>query len=167
MRAPLVVRSVIDGRRYVTALVLMLLGGTIFALGVSGVWGLPPLIWGASIFLALFGPVSAANTFLGYPRLTATGDLLIIEDSPFTIRRVDLTPFGPAYVAFYPKGRGYATELIFRTVEEEARHRAAEPHPHAPEHAEAQEKISIMNFVGHDVAKGEALANEINAQRGL
>jgi hypothetical protein len=24
-----------------------------------------------------------------------------------------------------------------------------------------------MNFVGHDVAKGEALANEINAQRGL
>jgi hypothetical protein len=167
MRAPLVVRSVIDGRRYLTALAFMLLGGAILALGILGVWDLPPLISGASVFLILFGPVSAANTFLGYPRLTATGDLLIIEDSPFRTRKVDLSPFGPAYIAFYEKGRGFATELVFRTLEEEARHNEVAKHPHAPDHEEAQEKVSIMNFVGHDVERGEALAKEINAQRGL
>src|SRR5262245_52287615 len=120
MKAPLVVRSVIDGRRYLMAVVFMVFGITFIVLGASGTLGLPPLVWFASIFLALWGPASAANTFLGYPRLTVSGNLLVLESSYFTAKKVDLGGLGAAYVIQYPKNRGLATELIFRTAEDEA-----------------------------------------------
>jgi hypothetical protein len=167
VRAPLIVHSVIEGRRYLAALVFMLIGCVPLVLLGLGIVRPPALILIVSTALIFFGPISAANTWLGYPRLTLTGNRLILDSSYFTSKKYDLTPLGAAYVAFYPKGRGLATDLIFRSAEDEAAHRAAEKFPHAPEPTEAVEKISINAFVGHDVDKGEALAKEINAHRGF
>ncbi len=165
-RPPLVVRSLVPARRYLTAVAISALGGMALAVAVfTGDHRLS--IIGLGSFLVLVGPGIAANTFLGYPRLVLTGDRLLIETTPFTIRRYDLDAFAEAYLAHTPGRRGMAVDLVFRTRRAEAAHRSAEKFPFAPEPGDVSLRVSVTTFVADDVDKGEALAAAINTHRGL
>lgn len=167
MRAPLIVRSVIEGQRYRTALVVLLIGSGVFALMAFDVLRPPPTILAVAGLLVVYAPLSAANVFLGYPRLFLSGNRLTIWTNPLWPARIDLSPYGAAYAVHHSTRTGLATFLAFRTAADEAAHRAAEKYPFAPDYAEAAKTIDIGTFVGAGTARAEALAAEINAHRGL
>jgi hypothetical protein len=165
-RPPLLVRSVITGKRYWAAVVFMLIAFVPVGLIVAGIAG-PGRILFVSAALVVLSLFSMANAFLGYPRLMLSGQNLTLWANPFWPKRMDLTPFGHAY-AVHHMVRGFLqTALAFRTAEDEAAHRAAETFPQAPEYDEAAAKLPIMHFVGNDLDKAEVLAAEINAHRGI
>jgi hypothetical protein len=167
VRPPLLVRSVVTGRRYLAGLVFMLIGLIPFGFLAAGFANPPPAIILVGLGLIAYGPLSMANTFLGYPRLTLTGNSLSVWTNPFWPTRTDLAPCGQAYAVHNRTRHGLGTALAFRTVADEAAHRAAEKFPFAPEFEEAAKTININSFVGIDMARGEALAAAINAHRGV
>jgi hypothetical protein len=167
LRPPLIVRSIVTGRRYLAGLVFMLIGCIPFVFLATGFATPPPTIAAIAVGLIAYGPLSMANAFLGYPRLILSGDSLNIWTNPFWPTRHDLLPYGAAYAVHQKTRYGLGTALAFRTAGDEAAHRATEKFPFAPEYEEAAHTININSFVGTDTAKGEALAAEINAHRGL
>lgn len=166
-RPPLLIRSVIAGRRYLAALIFFAVGLTPLVLLSTGVASPPGLIVLVSVFLVAFGPLSAINVFLGYPRLVLSGNQLSIWNHPFWPKRYDLWPYGEAYAVLHKTRRSLTMELAFRSAEAETAHRAAEKFPYAPEHEDADLAIPIGNFVGRDTDKADALAAEINQHRSL
>lgn len=167
LRPPLIVRSVVNGRRYLTALVLALIATIPFGLLALGIARPPPTIVVVAVLLFGYSICAAANTFLGYPRLFLSGNVLTIWSNPFWPGRTDLSPYGPAYAVHRRTRAGLGTALAFRTAADEAAHRAAEKFPFGPEFEEAAKTIAIDIFVGRETEKAEALEAEINVHRGL
>ena len=165
-RPPLLVRSVITPHRYrasVMFIVIALIPIGLIAAGLAE----PGRIIFVSVALIILSLLSAANAFLGYPRLRLSGQQLTLISNTLWERRMDLSPYGQAY-AVHHMVRGFLqTALAFRTLADEAAHRAEEKYPQAPEYDEAAAKLSLMHLVGNDLDKAEALAREINAHRGM
>ena len=165
-RPPLLVRSVITPYRYRAAILFILIALIPFGFIAAGI-AEPGRIIFISVLLIILSLLSAANAFLGYPRLRVSGQQLTLISNPLWERRIDLTPYGQAY-AVHHMVRGFLqTALAFRTLADETAHRAQEKYPQAPEYEEAAEKLSLMHLVGNDLDKAEALAGEINAHRGM
>jgi hypothetical protein len=165
-RPPLLVRSVITPYRYRTAVVFILIALIPFGLIAAGIAGPGSIILVSAILIAL-SLLSAANAFLGYPRLRLSGQQLTLIASPFRERRMDLGSYGQAYAVHHIVRGFLQTALAFRTLADEAAHRDKEKYPQAPEYEEAAMKLSLMHLVGNDLDKAEALAKEINAHRGM
>jgi hypothetical protein len=166
-RPPLLVRSIVTGKRYRNAVIFLAIGLLPFALWLSGFLVPPIQIIVVGVGLIGYSVMLAANVFLEYPRLLLTGDALIISPSPFTSKRTELAGLGQAYAVHNMENGFLNTVLAFRTTEDEAAHRAAEKYPQPPETEEAELLVPIVNFVGVDTDKAEDLAKEINVHRGM
>jgi xanthosine utilization system XapX-like protein len=166
VRTPLLVRSVVNGKRILAALLFIVIGLIPFGFLAAGS-GAPPHIVLIGIGLIGYSILSLMNIFLEYPRLVLTGDQLAIWPHMFWPKRYDLTPYGPAYAVHHNTRAGLGTVLGFRTLADEAAHRAEEKFAYAPTYEEAALKIPADNFVARDTEKAEALAAQINAHCGL
>jgi hypothetical protein len=168
MANAVVLRTGNTGRNYLSAAMFGLIGCLPFVFIAldrfeANEW---PIL-AVGVGLIAFALLSGANSFLGYPLLKLDGSRLIYVRNPFTQDVTELELFGPAYVTQYYDRKQRRTLLVFRTVEAEAKHRAVEKFPYAPEWNEADTAVPIAALVGTDLAAGEALAAEINARRGL
>ena len=168
-RPPLLVRSVAVPALYRGGLVFIGIGLIPPLLLVFGIADFTevPVVLAATVGCVLYGLWLAANTFLQYPRLRLTGEKLTIEASPLTVKTHDLDGLGPAYFSLYDGPQARHAVLLFRDREMEAVHRAKEKFPHEPDRGDAILEIAVDRFVSFNVDKGEALAREINAHRGL
>src|SRR5690349_1299955 len=126
MRPPLLVRSVVNGRRALAALVFIVIGLIPFGFMLLDRGAPPPQIAIIGVALIVYAVLSLMNIFLEYPRLVLTGQQLAIWAHPFWPKRYDLTPYGPAYAVHHNARAGLGTVIGFRTLADEAAHRAAE-----------------------------------------
>jgi hypothetical protein len=166
-RPPLLVRSLVTGRRYLSGGLIFLIGAAPFIMLATGIAEPPGTIMIVAIGLMIYAPFMIANTFLGYPRLVLSGSQLAIWNNALWPTRHDLDGYGSAYALLhYVRGIPQAM-LVFRTSDDEAEHRSAEKFRYAPEYEETALKLPIAHFVGPDVEKAEALAEAINAHRGI
>lgn len=115
-----------------------------------------------------YGLAVAANTFLRYPLLRIEPDRVTLARTPLTQKTIEnLGELGPAYVVQHKLNGFPHTDLVFRLAADEAAHQAKIGHPSPPEHDQVVERLPLDRLTGNDLQVAQAIAAEINSQRGL